>query len=232
MPKPAARAVTARAAPIRRAAACRQGADRLRCEFAATLASMRGGKGAADPARCNAISSSTGASTAGTATHYAVLHSPAEATTVSRTGFCRRDALSFPRRSSVSRMPSLSTSATSLADARFRIFIFAGRAIRPSQAPPCIDRIAIFSASDPTCLCENTRQGGYRRGHRCARSRPAGASRTCRGALPALLLPKKGRYGLRDYEKMFCADSRSDLGMFVQHIDPVGCVIVVQRPDR
>ena len=29
-------------------------------------------------------------------------------------------------------------------------------------------------------------------------------------AMPALLLPQKGRYGLRDYEKMFCPDLKSD----------------------
>jgi hypothetical protein len=32
-------------------------------------------------------------------------------------------------------------------------------------------------------------------------------------AMPSFLLPRKGRYGLRDYEKMFCADlkSRNDI---------------------
>jgi hypothetical protein len=27
--------------------------------------------------------------------------------------------------------------------------------------------------------------------------------------MPALLLPRKGRYGLQDYEKIFCADIKS-----------------------
>ena len=33
-------------------------------------------------------------------------------------------------------------------------------------------------------------------------------------AMPALLLPRKGRYGLCDYEKMFCADLRSGHDIF------------------
>ena len=34
-------------------------------------------------------------------------------------------------------------------------------------------------------------------------------------AMPALLLPKKGRYGLYDYEKMFCADVKGGNDIFV-----------------
>ena len=33
-------------------------------------------------------------------------------------------------------------------------------------------------------------------------------------AMPALLLPQKGRYGLRDYEKMFCPDLKSGQDIF------------------
>jgi phenol 2-monooxygenase (NADPH) len=29
------------------------------------------------------------------------------------------------------------------------------------------------------------------------------------GAMPSFLLPRKGRYGLRDYEKMFCPDLKA-----------------------
>ncbi|MGA9865067.1 MAG: FAD-binding monooxygenase [Acetobacteraceae bacterium] len=52
-------------------------------------------------------------------------------------------------------------------------------------------------------------------------------------AMPALLLPAKGRYGLRDYEKMFCADPRPGQDVFdLRGIDRAqGCVVVV-RPDQ
>ena len=35
--------------------------------------------------------------------------------------------------------------------------------------------------------------------------------------MPALLLPQKGRYGLRDYEKMFCPDLKSGNDSFDMH---------------
>ena len=52
-------------------------------------------------------------------------------------------------------------------------------------------------------------------------------------AMPALLLPAKGRYGLRDYEKMFCPDLKSGHDIFdMRGIDrKQGCMIVV-RPDQ
>ncbi len=51
--------------------------------------------------------------------------------------------------------------------------------------------------------------------------------------LPTLLLPAKGRLGLRDYEKMFCADIKSGNDIFAMRgIDRTrGCVVVV-RPDQ
>ncbi|VCU71479.1 Pentachlorophenol 4-monooxygenase [Pigmentiphaga humi] len=52
-------------------------------------------------------------------------------------------------------------------------------------------------------------------------------------AMPAFLLPRKGRHGLVDYEKMFCADSKSGQDVFdMRGIDRErGCVVVV-RPDQ
>lgn len=52
-------------------------------------------------------------------------------------------------------------------------------------------------------------------------------------AMPALLLPRKGRYGLIDYEKMFCPDLKSGLDVFAMRaIDrKAGCMVVV-RPDQ
>ena len=51
------------------------------------------------------------------------------------------------------------------------------------------------------------------------------------GALPALLLPRKGRYGLPDYEKVFSADPKNDI-FAMRGIDRErGCVVIV-RPDQ
>ncbi len=51
--------------------------------------------------------------------------------------------------------------------------------------------------------------------------------------LPALLLPPKGRYGLRDYEKAFCADSKSGQDIFdLRGIDRRQGCLVVMRPDQ
>jgi phenol 2-monooxygenase (NADPH) len=52
-------------------------------------------------------------------------------------------------------------------------------------------------------------------------------------AMPELLRPAKGRYGLTDYEKMFCPDFKAGIDIFDQRgIDrDQGCVVVV-RPDQ
>jgi phenol 2-monooxygenase len=52
-------------------------------------------------------------------------------------------------------------------------------------------------------------------------------------AMPSLLLPRKGRYGLIDYEKMFCPDLKNGHDVFAMRgIDrKTGCMIVV-RPDQ
>jgi phenol 2-monooxygenase len=51
--------------------------------------------------------------------------------------------------------------------------------------------------------------------------------------MPQFLLPGKGRYGLRDYEKMFCPDLKSDNDIFdMRGIDRAqGCMVIV-RPDQ
>ncbi len=53
------------------------------------------------------------------------------------------------------------------------------------------------------------------------------------GTMPALLLPRKGRYGLIDYEKMFCPNFKGGSDIFaLRAIDRRrGCIVVV-RPDQ
>jgi phenol 2-monooxygenase (NADPH) len=52
-------------------------------------------------------------------------------------------------------------------------------------------------------------------------------------AMPSLLLPQKGRYGLRDYEKVFSPDLKSGQDIFAMRgIDrEQGCLVIV-RPDQ
>jgi phenol 2-monooxygenase len=51
--------------------------------------------------------------------------------------------------------------------------------------------------------------------------------------MPSLLLPPKGRYGLRDYEKIFCADLKSGQDIFtLRGIDRAGGCMVIVRPDQ
>jgi 3-hydroxybenzoate 4-monooxygenase len=52
-------------------------------------------------------------------------------------------------------------------------------------------------------------------------------------SLPALLLPRKGRYGLRDYEKVFCPDLKNGPDIFdLRGIDRAQGALVVVRPDQ
>jgi 2-polyprenyl-6-methoxyphenol hydroxylase-like FAD-dependent oxidoreductase len=52
-------------------------------------------------------------------------------------------------------------------------------------------------------------------------------------AMPAFLLPSKGRFGLRDYEKMFCPDLKNRADIFdLRGVDRTrGCMVIV-RPDQ
>jgi phenol 2-monooxygenase (NADPH) len=51
--------------------------------------------------------------------------------------------------------------------------------------------------------------------------------------LPSMLLPRKGRYGLIDYEKVFCPDKKSGGDIFdLRGIDRAKGALVVVRPDQ
>ncbi|MET3906742.1 phenol 2-monooxygenase [Bradyrhizobium sp. S3.3.6] len=120
------------------------------------------------------------------------------------------------------------------ADGRFRIYAFSG-AEDPAAAGSAIRALCNFLAE--------ARESPLRR------YTPAGADidavidlRTvfqqdhralAIEAMPTLLLPRKGRYGLLDYEKMFCPDLKSGHDVFeMRGIDrKAGCMVVV-RPDQ
>jgi phenol 2-monooxygenase (NADPH) len=52
-------------------------------------------------------------------------------------------------------------------------------------------------------------------------------------SMPSLLLPQKGRFGLRDYEKVFCPDLKNGSDIFdMRGINRAGGCLVVVRPDQ
>jgi 2-polyprenyl-6-methoxyphenol hydroxylase-like FAD-dependent oxidoreductase len=120
------------------------------------------------------------------------------------------------------------------ADGRFRIFVFAG-AGDPAAANSSVRSLCDFLSENPKSPVR--------------RYTPAGADidsvidvravfqqahpELAIEAMPPLLLPPKGRYGLRDYEKMFCPDLKGGHDIFaIRGIDRNGGCMVVVRPDQ
>jgi phenol 2-monooxygenase (NADPH) len=50
--------------------------------------------------------------------------------------------------------------------------------------------------------------------------------------MPSVLLPRKGRFGLIDYEKMFCPDANADDIFDLRGVDRETGSMVVVRPDQ
>ncbi len=120
------------------------------------------------------------------------------------------------------------------ADGRWRLFAFCGPEHPAAPSSP-IRALCGFLAESPASPVRRYTPAGddinscidfravFQQGHR-----ELGLQ-----AMPAFLLPRKGRYGLRDYEKMFCPDLKSGNDIFdMRGIDrSKGCMIVV-RPDQ
>lgn len=120
------------------------------------------------------------------------------------------------------------------ADGRWHVFAFApeGDSGQPGGA---VDRLCTFLAADPASPLQRCNRPGddidavldlravFQQGFRALEHQ----------AMPALLRPAKGRYGLCDYEKVFCADLKSGHDIFaMRRIDrAAGCMVVV-RPDQ
>jgi phenol 2-monooxygenase len=120
------------------------------------------------------------------------------------------------------------------ADGRFRIYLFADRA-DPASPDARIQALCRFlSEAEESPLRRFTPAGSdidsvidvravFQQSHRDLNIE----------GMPSLLLPPRGRYGLRDYEKMFCPDVKSGCDIFeMRGIDrEQGCAVVV-RPDQ
>lgn len=120
------------------------------------------------------------------------------------------------------------------ADGRFRIFAFAGSE-EPAAASSAISGLCRFLTEDRNSPVKKYTpesddidavidvRAVFQQDYRAL------ALET----MPSLLWPRKGRYQLHDYEKMFCPDLKSGQDIFeMRGINPArGCMVVV-RPDQ
>jgi 2-polyprenyl-6-methoxyphenol hydroxylase-like FAD-dependent oxidoreductase len=120
------------------------------------------------------------------------------------------------------------------ADGRWRLFVFADAEDPAARSSRLRALCEFLAGSDRSPVRRHTRTGAdidsvidvraiFQQGHR----------ELAIEAMPAFLLPRKGRYGLRDYEKMFCPDLKGGADIFdMRGIDRErGCIVVV-RPDQ
>jgi phenol 2-monooxygenase (NADPH) len=204
-------------------------------EWATLLASAHGEGHQADPAKTQNYFIQHGRYTAGTATHYApsiltgerIYQHLAEGFVVGK----RFHSAPVIR---LADAKPVHLGHVVKADGRFRIFAFAG-AGDPTSSSSAIHQLCDFLAKDQESpVRKHTPHGEdidavidvravFQQAHR----------ELAIEAMPTLLLPRKGRYGLRDYEKMFCADIKSGNDIFTMRgIDrEAGCMVVV-RPDQ
>jgi phenol 2-monooxygenase len=204
-------------------------------EWAALLASTRGEGGGADPARTQEYFVRHGRYTAGTATHYrpSILTGASDCQHLAEGFVVGKRFHSAPVIRLADGKP-LQLGHVVKADGRFRIFAFAG-AGDPVAANSAIRRLCDFLATaSESPVRKYTRSGEdidavidvravFQQAHR----------ELAIETMPALLLPSKGRYGLNDYEKMFCPDLKGGQDIFAMRgIDrEAGCMVVV-RPDQ
>jgi phenol 2-monooxygenase (NADPH) len=112
------------------------------------------------------------------------------------------------------------------------VYIFADQS-HPASAGSLVRRLCEFLASDSSPTRRFTPAGAdpdsiidvraiFQQGHR----------ELDVDEMPRVLLPTKGRFGLIDYEKMFCPDPDSDDIFQLRRVDrETGCMVIV-RPDQ
>ncbi len=118
------------------------------------------------------------------------------------------------------------------ADGAWRVYIFADQR-HPASAESLARRVCEFLSSDQSPTRRFTPVGAdpdsiidvraiFQQGHR----------ELDVDEMPRVLLPRKGRFGLVDYEKMFCPDPNGDDIFQLRSVNrETGCMIVV-RPDQ
>jgi phenol 2-monooxygenase (NADPH) len=193
--------------------------------------------GGIDPAEFQQAFIKAGRFTAGTATHYrpALLTSEGTHQQLAR-GFqlgTRFHSAPVMRYWDAKRVQ---LGHTVKADGRWRLFAFA-TAEDPATPDSRFRRLLDFLAHSPESPIRKFTppnddvdtvidvRGILQQNHRELLERP--------DLIPPFLVPQKGRYGLRDYEKVFCADLNGEDDIFdLRGIDRAqGCLVVV-RPDQ
>ena len=204
-------------------------------EWAEILASAKRDDKGADAAETQNYFVRHGRYTAGTATHYrpSLLTAPADHQHLAK-GFVIGTRFHSAPVVRLADAKPIHLGHVAKADGRFRIFVFADRGDPAADDSPVRTLCDFLSASPASPVKKYTPSGAdidavidvravFQQGHQDL------AIET----MPPLLLPPKGRYGLRDYEKMFCPDLRSGHDIFAMRgIDrDKGCMVVV-RPDQ
>jgi phenol 2-monooxygenase len=118
------------------------------------------------------------------------------------------------------------------ADGAWRVYVFGDRT-DPTAANSPVHELCEFLASDASPIRRFTPAGAdpdsvidvravFQQGHR----------ELAVDRMPAVLLPRKGEFGLIDYEKMFCPDPKADDIFDLRGVNrETGCVVVA-RPDQ
>jgi phenol 2-monooxygenase len=118
------------------------------------------------------------------------------------------------------------------ADGAWRIYVFADRN-DPTSENSRLRELCEFLASDASPIARYTPADAdpdsvidvravFQQGHR----------ELAVDGMPSVLLPRKGRFGLIDYEKMFCPDPEAEDIFELRGVNrEIGCMVVV-RPDQ
>jgi phenol 2-monooxygenase len=204
-------------------------------EWAAILASAKGDNKGADAAQTQDYFVRHGRYTAGTATHYhrSILTAEPDHQHLAK-GLVIGTRFHSAPVVRLSDAKPVHLGHVTKADGRFRIFIFAGAGDPAASNSPVHSLCDYLSESPKSPIRRYTPAGAdidsaidvravFQQAH----------TELAIEAMPPLLLPPKGRYGLRDYEKMFCPDLKGGNDIFAMRgIDrDKGCMVVV-RPDQ
>jgi phenol 2-monooxygenase len=204
-------------------------------EWAAILASAKGDNKGADAAQTQSYFVRHGRYTAGTATRYRPSILTAEPSHQHLAeGFVIGTRFHSAPVIRLADAKPVHLGHVARADGRFRIFVFAG-AGDPTAASSPVRSLCDFLSENPKSPVRRYTPAGadtdavidvravFQQAH----------TELAIETMPSLLLPRKGRYGLIDYEKMFCPDLKADQDIFAMRgIDRnSGCMVVV-RPDQ
>jgi phenol 2-monooxygenase len=204
-------------------------------EWAELLASAKGDNKGADAAQMQSYFVRHGRYTAGTATHYrrSTLTGEADHQHLAK-GFVIGTRFHSAPVVRLSDAKPVHLGHVTKADGRFRLFIFAGDEDRGAAGAPLRALCDFLSESPKSPIRRHTPVGTDIDSVIDVRAVfPQAHTELAIETMPPLLLPRKGRYGLIDYEKMFCPDFRSGHDIFsMRGIDrDRGCMVVV-RPDQ